>query len=138
MKRPAGVAALSIFFVLSAAVSFASAVSLAWPGGPLEPMWRLNPRAHAAFASMGPWALAMLAAVCAACGAAATGLWRGRRWGHRLALVVLGVNLLGDIGNVAFGKELRALLGVPIVGALLAYLLLSPRVRAFFASARRA
>lgn len=48
-------------------MSFISAVSLLFPGSFLEPMWRLNPRAHEAFAGMGVWAVVLMCAVCASC-----------------------------------------------------------------------
>jgi len=37
------------------------------------------------------------------------GLWRGLRWGYRLALPMLIINLIGDIINVIVGVERRAL-----------------------------
>jgi hypothetical protein len=130
-RRPGGIAALSVFFGAGAAISLTSAVSLLFPGGFLEPMWRLNPRAHAAFGGMGPWAPALLAGVGAACASAALGLWRGERWGHRLAIVLIAVNLAGDLINVALGIEPRALVGVPVAVLILVFLC-SARVRQFF------
>jgi len=130
--RPIGLTALSIFFLFGACASFLSFVSLFWPGSFLEPMWRLNPRARVAFGGMGMWAVVLMGAVCAACVTAAVGLWRGARWGYRLAFALLAINLLGDITNAVTGTEPRAALGIPIALALLAYLL-SRRVRRFFA-----
>ena len=129
--RPAGITALSAFFVFGACMSFISFVSLLFPGSFLEPMWQLNPRAHVAFAGMGAWAVVLMCAVSMACASAALGLWRGTRWGYRLAFALLAINLLGDIVNVLTGTEPRALVGVPIVVSILLYLL-SKRVRRFF------
>ena len=129
--RPAGVTALSVFFLFGTAMSFISAVSLLFPGSFLEPMWRLNPRAHAAFAGTGALAVVLMCAVCASCAFASAGLWRGARWGYRLAFTLLVINLLGDIANVLTGTEPRALVGVPVVTVILFYLL-SRRVRRFF------
>jgi hypothetical protein len=133
VTRPGGVTALGVFFLFGAGVSLVSAVSLLFPGGLLEPMWRLNPRAREAFAGMGAWAVVLMCVVSAACAAAALGLWRGARWGYRLAFALLVVNLLGDLVNVLTGTEPRALVGVPIVVLILLYLL-SKRVRRFFDS----
>ena len=130
-NRPAGVTALSIFFIFGACMSFIAFASLLFPGSFLEPVWRLNPRAREAFAGMGACAVVLMCFVSAACAAAALGLWRGARWGHRLAVALLAVNLLGDIANVITGTEPRALVGVPVVAALLMYLM-SGRVRRFF------
>jgi hypothetical protein len=133
VARPRGVSALAIFFGVGALISFASGVSLLFPGSPLEPMWKLNPRAREAFDRMDPGGVLLLAAVCVACASAALGLWSGRLWGYRLAVVLLTVNLLGDLANVLLGVEPRALVGVPIVAALL-FFLASARVRSYFRS----
>jgi hypothetical protein len=46
-------------------------------------------------------------------------------------LILLTINLLGDLANVLTGTEPRAIVGVPIVITILLYLL-SKRVRRFF------
>ncbi|HYY55791.1 MAG TPA: hypothetical protein VE842_00595 [Pyrinomonadaceae bacterium] len=129
--RPIGITALSIFFLFGATMSFISFVSLLFPGSFLEPMWRLNPRAREGFAAIGVWAIVLMCTVCAACAAAAVGLWRGALWGYWLAVILLIVNLSGDIANVLLGTEPRAVVGVPIVLAILIFLM-SRRVRHFF------
>lgn len=133
VPRPWGVTALSLFFGLGAAVSFTSLVALLFPGSVLEPMWRLNPRAREAFASMGPWALGLMAFVSALCALASVGLWRGHRRGYVLAVVLLSISLLGDLANALLGIEPRAWAGVPIAGLMLAFLG-TARVRIFFAT----
>lgn len=129
--RPRGVTALGALFAFGTLASGLSAVSLLTPGGPLEPMWRLNPRAHEAFAGMGAWAPLLLAAVCLACAAAAYGFFAGRHWGYRVGVALLLINLAGDLVNAALGIEPRAVAGVPVVALLLWYLS-SSKVRAFF------
>jgi len=94
-------------------------------------MWQLNPRARDAFAYMGKWSLVLMGIVCIACSLSAIGLWRGRRWGYRLAFSVLTINLIGDLTNAILGIEKRAAIGVPIVLAILIYLR-SKRVKNFF------
>jgi len=131
MTRPAGVTALSCLFLLGVLASGLSAISLLTPGGPLEPIWRLNPRARESFARMGPWAPLLLGVVCLACAACAYGFFTGRRWGYRLGVVGLIVNCAGDIINAALGIEPRAVVGVPIVVLILWYLA-SRQVRGFF------
>ncbi len=129
--RPLGITALSIFFLFGAVMSFISSVSLLFPGSFLELMWRLNPRAREGFAGMGVWAVVLMCAVCVACTSASIGLWRGARWGYRVAVVLLCINLLGDIANVVTGIEPRAAVGIPIVLAILAFLM-TRGVRRFF------
>ena len=129
--RPAGVTALACLFALGILASGLSAVSLLTPGGPLEPMWKLNPRARESFSRLGPWAPLLLTVVCVACAACAYGFFRGRRWGYWLGAAGLLVNMTGDVVNAALGIEPRAAVGVPIVGLILWYLASRP-VRDFF------
>jgi len=52
-RRPLGVIALSVFFALGAVIASLSAVSLLIPASGLEPIWRVNPQAHAGLLKMG-------------------------------------------------------------------------------------
>jgi hypothetical protein len=131
MKRPAPVTGLSLFFAVGAAISATSLVALSFPGGFLEPMWRLNPRAHEHFQTMGPWALLLMSVVSVSCATAAVGLWHGRRYGYLLGVALLVFSLLGDLANATLGLEPRVWIGVPIAAAFLV-LLTTGRSRAFF------
>ena len=118
--RPLGVALLAAFFAFGVAATSLSSFSLLWPGSPLEPIWRLNPRGHEGFRAMGPWAVVLLLAVGTACGGAAVGLWRGARWGSRLAIALLTVNAASDLINAV--HDPRTLIGLPIAAAMIVYL----------------
>lgn len=122
-----------MFFALGSVMALTAAVSLAFPDSPLEPMWRLNPRARLRLGNLGLWAAVLMLVVSVGCAASALGLWRGARWGHVAALTMLAVNLVGDALNVLLGVEPRASVGIPIVGVLIAYLF-TRRVRSFFAN----
>jgi len=63
---------------------------------------------------------------------AAGGWWRRRRWGWILAIVIIAIQLLGDLLNLLRGDVLRGAAGVLIASALLFYMT-RPRVRAAFA-----
>ena len=126
--RPFGVTALSIFFAAGVIPATVSALALAWPGAWADAVWRLKPEARSQFAQLGPWAIPLMIVVALACAGAAVGLWTRRRWGHRLAVGLLGVNLVGDLLNAVMRSDWRTLIGLPIGGAMLAYLL-SRRVR---------
>ena len=130
-ERPAGITALSIFFGAATIPSTISAMALAFPGGWSQAMWRLKPEAPADFARLGPWAIPLMTIVTAACAGAAVGLWTRQRWGHVLAVGVLGMNLLGDILNAVARSDWRTLIGLPVGGAMLLYLLHHP-IRASF------
>jgi hypothetical protein len=126
------VTALAGLFAVGMLASGLSAISLLTPGGPLEPMWRLNPHARESFSRMGSWSPLLLGVVCLACAACAYGFFAGKRWGYRLGVGGLLLNLAGDVLNSALGVEPRAVVGVPIVASILWYLVFSRRVRDFF------
>jgi hypothetical protein len=113
---------MSTFFGFGTLAAGLAAISLLTPGGPLEPMWRLNPRGHAGLETLGHWAPVILGAVCVACAFAAYGFANGRPWGYRLGIGLLLVNMAGDLTNALLGIEPRAIVGVPVVAALLWYL----------------
>jgi hypothetical protein len=130
-RRPLGVTALSLFFAAGTIPAILSAMALAWPGAWSDAMWRLKPEAPAQFAQLGPLAIPLMIVVAAACVAAAVGLWGRRLWGHRVAVGLLVINLLGDALNALIRGDWRTLVGLPIGGAMLGYLL-SYRVREWF------
>ena len=129
--RLRGITALSIFFLAGAAISLLASLSLRYPDSFLESMWRLNPHAHENLLSLGRWAVLLLAIVSVFCASAAIGLWGGSRWGHWLAIGLIATNLIADITNVILGTEPRAIVGIPIAGGILLYLL-SKKVRSSF------
>jgi len=128
--RPRGVTALSVFFALGIIPSTATALALASPGAWSVAMWRVKPEAPVQFARLGPLAIPLMVGVALACAGAAVGLWRRERWGWRLAVTVLGLNLVGDAFNAVVRGDWRTLIGLPIGGAMLAYLFTEP-VRAW-------
>jgi hypothetical protein len=80
-------------------------------------------------------AFPLLASVSILCGCASVGLWNGRRWGYRMAIGLLVVDMAGNLGSAAFGAEPRALVGLPIAAAILVYLG-GRRAREFFGLSR--
>ena len=131
LPRPAGIIGLVAFFLFGAGVSLTTAIALFDPHGPLEPIWRLKPEARTDFQAMGAWGILLMLALFVCCSTAALGLWSLRRWGRRLALGILTVNLVGDVTNALVRGDWRTLIGLPIGGALIAYLL-SAQVRSLF------
>jgi hypothetical protein len=121
-----GLIALVAFFAFGAAIAGLTAIMLLAPGSWANAIWRLKPTAQSDFATLGAGAVPLMLLVALACGGAAFGLWRGRRWGYWLAVAVLGVNLLGDVANSVLRHDWRTLIGVPIGGALLFYLTRRP------------
>jgi len=136
-RTPFGLRALAGFFVFGSVMSATAALGLLFPNGPLETVWRLNPESREALSKLGAMAVVLMAAVSAACALSALGLLKHSAWGYRLALGVLTVNLLGDTANAIVRNDLRTLIGLPIGGLLIAYLL-RPRIRGLFKANERA
>lgn len=130
-RRPVGVTLLVLFFSFGAVVCSLVVAALLFPGGVLEPIWSLKPEARADFQRLGGWSITLMVTVGAASGLAALGLARYAEWGRRIALGVLVVNLLGDLLNAVLRSDLRTLIGLPIGGFMIAYLM-SRRVQRWF------
>lgn len=131
--RPFGIAALVAFFFIGSLISCTAGMLLLVPGGFLDPLWRVNPHGHEGLVRIGLWAVLLMFSASASCAAAAIGLWRRARWGQRIAIALITINLLSDIMNTILGTEPKAIIGVPIALAILLYLM-SRRVRNYFAS----
>ncbi len=120
---------LAGFFAFGASMSVLTLLLLLHPGTPLDSLWRLNPEAHSVFQSLGKASMLLMLIVGTACALAAIGLWRGSRWGACLALIILSLNIIGDLLNTLLRHDLRALIGLPVGGAMIIYLLLARRPR---------
>ena len=122
-RAPAGIKLLAVFFGFGAAICLLTIVMLLFPGSPLDSLWKLNPDAHVAFQSLGKLSILLMLIVGAACALASLGLAKRARWGIPLALGILIVNLIGDSLNALLRHDWRTLIGLPIAGAMIAYLL---------------
>lgn len=122
-RTPLGIKLLAAFFTIGAAVCLLTIVMLLFPGGALDSLWRLNPDAQVAFQQLGKLSILLMLIVGAACALAAIGLAYRKSWGIPLALVILTVNLVGDTLSAIFRHDLRTLIGLPIGGAMIVYLL---------------
>jgi hypothetical protein len=124
MKRsPLGTKLIAFFFVFGASACALTIVLLLFPGSALDAVWRLNETAHASFQLTTPvFPITLMASIGVACAFAATGLFKGAKWGRRLALVILAVNLIGDTAAAFVRHDPRTLIGIPIGGAMIFYL----------------
>ena len=113
---------LALFFAFGACMCALTIWLLLFPGGALDSLWRLNPEAHAAFQRIGGLLILLMVIVGVACALAAIGLARNAKWGRWLGILILAVNLLGDLTNAFMRDDLRTLIGVPIAGAMIFYL----------------
>ena len=124
-RAPLGIKLLSASFAVGAAICLLTIVILLFPGGAPESIWWLNPEAHVAFQKLGKLSVLLMLIVGVACGAAAIGLAKRTRWGIPLALAILTINLVADLLNAFLRHDLRILVGLPIGGAMVAYLLIA-------------
>lgn len=122
-RPPVGIILLALFFAAGALICLVTMLALALPGGFLDPIWRLRPDARIEFQKLGNWSVLLMATVGFACGLAALGLARQAEWGRRLAIGILTVNLIGDSLNALLRHDWRTLIGLPIGGLLIWYLL---------------
>jgi hypothetical protein len=126
-----GLIALTVFFGLGALFAGAASAALAFPGTALDSMWRLNLSAHTSLRSMGQSAPLLMLAVSGACALTSLGLAFRAGWGHRAALALLVINMIGDIANALARGDVRTLVGIPIAAALIVYLS-TPTIRSQF------
>jgi hypothetical protein len=113
---------LALFFAFGASMCALTVCLLLSPGSGLDVVWRANPEAHAVLQSFGKWSVVLMCGAWTACGLAAVGLWQGTRWGVQVGIAVLSVNLIGDVFNTIVRHDHRALIGLPIAGAMIWHL----------------
>ena len=129
--KPPGFAAIGVFLFFGGAMAGLAATTLLLPGTPLDHAWTLNPTAYTQLSPLGTKVGILFLLLTVALAASGIGWFRRRLWGWRLAVAIVGTQILGDVVNLVRGDLLRGGTGVIIAGALLLYLL-RPRVRAAF------
>jgi hypothetical protein len=130
--RPTEVMVVAVLMFIAAAIAAVVSFSLFVPGTPLDRMWILNTAAHEAFAAQAGHAATILLLVGALAAAAGVGLLRARLWAWLLAIAIFAVNALGDVVALLFTRDWpRGLAGI-LIDALLLFLLLRAKVRAFY------
>jgi hypothetical protein len=122
-SRPLVITFLIVLFAIGTVASLFAVITLLFPGSFLDVAWRVNPRAYEGFTRIGGWSVLLMSAVFIACLLTAIGLWRRFEWGYWLAIIMLIANLTGDAINVIAGKDLRAIVGIPVALILLVSLL---------------
>lgn len=64
----------------------------------------------------------LMAAIGTACAVAAVGLAQAAKWGRWVAIGILTANLVGDSVNALLRRDPKTLLGIPIGGLMIWYL----------------
>jgi hypothetical protein len=106
-------------------------VTFVWPGTTLDRVWVLNPRAYRELAPYGKVVGFPFLLLGATLAIASLGWFKRRLWGWRLAVIVIGTQVSGDLVNIFLGRILEGTVGVAIAGVLFLYLLRA-KVRARF------
>jgi hypothetical protein len=106
-------------------------ITLSWRGTALDGIWTLNPRAYSELVPLGQPIGLLFLLLATALAIAGRGWLKRRRWGWLLAVVIIAIQILGDIANVFFGRIIQGVVGVTIAGALLVYMT-RPSMRACF------
>ncbi len=130
-KEP-GFTAIGIFLFFGAIMATLAATTLLWRGTALDRLWTLNPTAFKQLAPLGRIVGILFLVLGAALITAGIGWFRRRLWGWRVAVVIISMQVLGDVVNCVRGDWLGGATGVIVAGALLLFLL-QPRIRAAFA-----
>jgi hypothetical protein len=121
-RVPLGLRLLAMFFGFGALMCGLTIMLLLFRGTALDVAWRLNPQAQRSFQSLATLSILLMVAVGCSCGAAAIGLFRAAQWGQLIGLVILLINVVADAANAILGHDYRALIGIPIGGAMIVYL----------------
>ena len=102
-----------------------------WPGIDLDRIWLLNPRAYNKLAPFGKAMAIPFLLSGVALAVAGLGWFKRSLWAWRLAVGIIGTQVLGNFVNVFFERLVESAIGISIAGALLFYLF-RPGVRKTF------
>src|SRR5271168_4405101 len=127
------ITAVGVFLLFGAMMALIAGITFARPGTILDHMWILNPRAHQQLVPFGRRIGIPFLLLSVSLAAAAVGWFNHRLWGWRLAVLIIAVQVLGDLFNFVLGHFIEGGVGVALAGAVLVYLL-RPNVRTFFAA----
>jgi hypothetical protein len=128
---PRGLNGIGVFLFFGATMASIAGVTLIWPETAITKVWTLNAAAYRQLAPSGWKAGILFLALGAALTAAGIGWFRRSLWGWKLAVVIIAIQVAGDLVNLLRGDFMRGTTGVLIAGALLLYLL-RPNIRAAF------
>jgi hypothetical protein len=129
--KPFGFVAVGTFLFFGATMASLAAITLLWHGTVLDRAWRLNPAAYRQLAPLGSKVGIAFLLLSTALLVSGIGWFHRRLWAWRLAAVIIAIQILGDVFNLARGDLLGGATGVLIASALLLYLL-SSRIRSEF------
>jgi len=130
-NSPSGMSAFGTFLFFGAMMAALAGTTLFWPGTDLDRIWLLNPRAYNKLAPFGKAMAIPFLLLGVALAVAGLGWFKRSPWAWRLAVGIIGTQVLGNFVNVFFGHLLAGAIGISIAGTLLFYLF-RPEVRKTF------
>ena len=101
-----GFTAIGVFLFFGAVMASLAATTLLWRGTALDRVWALNPIAYKQLAPLGGAVGVLFLLLGAALTTAGIGWFRRRLWGWRLAVVIIAIQVLGDLVNCVSGDWL--------------------------------
>jgi len=128
---PRGLTAIGVFLFFGATMASLAGTTLIWPGTVISRIWVLNAVAYRQLAPLG-WRVGILfLGLGAVLATAGVGWFRRSLWGWKSAVVIIAIQVAGDLINLLRGDFVRGGAGFVLAGGLLLYLL-RPNVRAPF------
>lgn len=121
-RSPRGITAIGIFLEFGAVMASLAGTTLVWPGTSLDRVWVLNRGAYHQLAPFGRAVGVMFLLLAMVLAVAGIGWLKRRRWGWRLAVVIIATQVLGDFVNALRGHVAQGATGVTIAGALFLYM----------------
>jgi hypothetical protein len=119
------------FFALAAALVAIVAVTLLFPGGPLDTIWALKPDALGTLRRLPNLTGAGFVLLAAAFALTSLGCFRRKRWGWVLATAFVAINVASAVAGIFMEPSLENATG-PAIGASILLWLVSPPVRKKF------
>jgi len=126
-----GLTAIGIFLFFGATMASFAALTLLWQGTVFDHIWALNPTAYAQLVPRAETVGILFLLLAVVLTIAGIGWFRRRLWGWRLAVAIIGSQVLGDVLNWFRGDWLRGGIGCVVAGILLLFLL-RPKIKAAF------
>ena len=99
-ERSAGIVLFGIFLFFGAAMAALAGTTLIWRGTILDGAWKLNPTGYRQLATLGRSVGIVFLLLSGLMTIAGIGWFRRRRWGWKLAVVIIAVQFLGDFVNL--------------------------------------
>jgi len=130
---PRGMTAIGVFFLFGAAMAIIAGITLMRPGTALDHMWSLNPRAYRDLAPFGKSVGVLFLFLAISLLLAGLGWLKRQLWGWRLSVVIVGIQVLGNLAGIFLGRAVEGVVGFTIAGALLLYMV-RPEVSGSFAA----